>query len=529
MDLLIRWSAGDRGSPRSTTLRVIGALLLAIALAGACGGSDDESARPDQTVAPSPTVETTPAPTPEPTVPPSPEPTGPPTPEPAPTSEPTAAPTANPSALPARSQLDWVLGTLADGQELTVNQVEDRFSPAFLAQLPATEIIGFFAQIVQFAEPPFAVEQFDASPDGLSATARLLSADGQRIGAQIAVSPSAPNLIEAIGFAPAELEFSQPIAIEAIDKRLTDLGPQSSLGVYDVSSGACVAVHEVRADSAIVLGSVFKLWVLAALADEIDAGRATWDETVALSDRLRSTPDGEIYALETGTEVSLERLAQAMISISDNTATDMLLDRLGRPAVEQAMVRVGLADPSANIPMMSTGDIFALKFVPDAPNAADYRALDEAGKRQLLDDLGQTVLPWVGADDAMLAELSELPNADGLAMDQPRDLDIEWFASAEEVCLTLVHLGELAEIPGLEPIGPILEANPGAGIPFDRDRWPTIRFKGGSEPGVLAGAWWFEGPDGDRFVVAGGVANPDTAFDELDAVLTIASAIELID
>ncbi len=432
------------------------------------------------------------------------------------------------AAGPVRMQLDWWLSILNDGGEMSVEDIEERFSPAFLNQVPAEQIAAFTPQLFTLAAPPFTVESFEPAGTGLSAAVTLLGADDRRLSVEIAVASVTPHLIEGLLVAPAELEFPGPITVEAIDARLAAVGSRSSLGVYDLSDGRCTAVHEIRTDSTIVLGSVFKLWVLAALAVEIDEGRASWDETMAVTDELRSTPDGDIYELETGTEVSLQGLAEVMISISDNTATDMLLDRVGRSAVEQAMERIGVADPSVNVPMLSTGNLFALKFVADPPNAADYRTLDEAERRSLLEELDRTALPWV-TSEASLAELGESVNADGLPIGVPRDFDIEWFASADDLCRTFVHLNDLAETPGLEPVASILEINAGAGIPFDRDRWPTIRFKGGSEPGVVAGAWWFEGPDGDRYVVAGGVANPDSALDELNAVLTLASAIELID
>ena len=410
---------------------------------------------------------------------------------------------------PARVQVDWVVEVLNAGGP-TIQQVEERFSPAFLSQIPAEQIVGTTSDVFAIAEPPYLVERFEASPDGLSGEATLLGSDNRRMMMGVTVAAVSPHQIEGLGFLPAELEFPLPVEIDAIDRRLAEFGPQSALGLYDVTSGDCVAVNEVRAETPIVLGSTFKLWVLAALAFEIEAGRATWDETVVVTDELRSNPSGEIYELETGTEVTLERLAELMIGISDNTATDLLLDRLGRVTVEEALERIGVADVAANVPMLSTGNLFALKYVLEPPSSDDYRSLDEAGKRALLADL----------DGAVLGEL--VPG-------EPRDLDIEWFATAADLCRTLVHLDELANTAGLEQVASILEPDSGLDLPFDRERLATIRFKGGSEAGVLAGAWWFETVDGERYVVAGGVANPDAAINSIDAILTIASAIELIE
>ncbi len=443
--------------------------------------------------------------------------------EPRPTETP--APAGTEVALgdtPAEAQLGWFVAALnADGPP-EVAEVEDRFSEIFLSQIPAETIPATVSSAFAAGEAPYRVVEVQPAADGQSAEAIVEGANQVRFGVQIAVELAEPHRITGLLISPLDIEFPTPITVDAIDDRLTDLGDTSAVALYDVTDGTCDAVHQIRPETAIPLGSVFKLWVLAELANQVATGDAAWDETVPVVDSLRSSPDGEIFFRETGTEITLAELAEAMIAISDNTATDHLIDRLGREEVEAALDRIGIADPAANQPLLSTGNLFQLKFVAAPPNAADYRALDEAGRRALLAELDDAVLPWVADPDAL-----DLVNGDGVPIDQPRDLDVEWFATPADLCRTMVHLAELAETPGLEPVAEILELNPGL-TNFDRDRWPTIRFKGGSEPGVVAGAWWFEGEDGSRYVVAGGVSDADDPVGELDGVLVVASIIELV-
>ncbi|MGB5757928.1 MAG: hypothetical protein WBM50_13510 [Acidimicrobiales bacterium] len=122
--------------------------------------------------------------------------------------------------------------------------------------------------------------------------------------------------------------------------------------------------------------------------------------------------------------------------------------------------------------------------------------------------------------------LAAATNAEGLPRAQPRNLDIEWLASPNDLCRTLVHLDQLASTPGLEPVADILSINPG--VELDDTTWTDIRFKGGSEPGVFALAWWLERDDGRQFVVAGVLNNPDAAFNELAAADLISKAIDLL-
>ncbi|MCP3939156.1 MAG: serine hydrolase [Actinomycetia bacterium] len=442
-------------------------------------------------------------------------------------SSPDAAPETGPTidgeaaTSPVRSQLGWFLSAFnADGPP-TIGEVEANISDVFLQQVPPELFITSTIDFLSTYELPFrVVEAAEPGVEGLELEALLESVDGQQLILSMTVTSDEPHMIETLLIQPGETpEFPADATIESIDESLSGLAANSSLGLYDVTEGRCDPVHEIRPEDPIVLGSAFKLWVLAELAYRVSTGDASWDETFAVRDELKSSPDGQIYPMEAGTEVSLQEYAELMISISDNSATDHLIARLQRSDVEAAIRRIGVSDPSANTPLMSTAALFQLKYLASDPNAAEYRTLDEANKRRILDQIDDTILP---------SELDS-ENAEGVAVDQPRNLDLEWFATPHDMCLTMVHLDEFAVTPGLEPVAGILEMNPGAGIPFRRDHWPTIRFKGGSEAGVLAGVWWFENPLGRRYVLAGGLNDPNSTIDEPTAIFTLASTITLVE
>lgn len=420
-------------------------------------------------------------------------------------------------------QLAWLAEAFGADSEPTVAELEAHFTPSFLQQVPPAAFVGAAADLLSAATSPFEVTELNSDGvDRFAASAVIESANRLRFEIDISLDPTEPHLIQGLLLRPV---VALP-EVEDFDQLVTDLegiAADAAIGMYDVTDGTCAPVHELRADDVMALGSAFKLWILAELAHQVAAGDAAWDETIEIVDAHRSSPDGEVFGLPTGTEVTLQRLAELMISISDNTATDHLMARLGRRNVEAAMVRSGVADPGRNIPLMSTGAFFQLKFISAAPNADDYRALDAAGRSDLLDQIESSVLPWAAGVDAV-----GTTNADGVDIDAPRDLDIEFFATPSDICRTHVHLAELAATPGLEPVADILEINPGAGLPFDTNRWPAIRYKGGSEPGVLAVTWWLERNDGRRFVIAGGLSDPTAAFDDTAGVVALASALQLI-
>jgi hypothetical protein len=292
---------------------------------------------------------------------------------------------------------------------------------------------------------------------------------------------------------------------------LATVGGRFGYGLFEVLDGECRLVAGSAPEVALPLGSAFKLWVLGALAGEIEGGRAAWDEPLAVREDWLSSLDGEVAARAPGTELTLRQYAEWMISISDNSATDHLMYRLGRAVVEAAMETAGVTDPAANRPMLTTRELFLLKWGTTVP-ATEYLALDEAGRRQVLDERlgGVDLVEGLGA--------AFRPGAPTAVE------ELEWFATPLDMCRTHVWLASLAARPGLEPVAEILALNPG--LPFP-DRWRDVRFKGGSEPGVMFVAWRLEQTDGRVFVVAGGLVDPEEAFDDVRVATILGAVAEL--
>lgn len=161
--------------------------------------------------------------------------------------------------------------------------------------------------------------------------------------------------------------------------------------------------------------------------------------------------------------------------------------------------------PELNQPFPTTRELFALK-TADADTREAWIDGDVQQRRALLDAAADTDI-----DDIAVSAFTEPIEPD----------TIEWFASPIDLCRALATLWERAQAPGLEPIAEILTANPG--VPSD-DRWATVAFKGGSEPGVVATAWLMVDTDGRRYALTGAVVDPRRAFDQTEAVLLLAAA-----
>ena len=119
-------------------------------------------------------------------------------------------------------------------------------------------------------------------------------------------------------------------------------------------------MHQVAAAAPRPLASMFKLFVLGALAHQIAAGQVSWNQDLTVTDALKSAGSGSLQDVPAGTRVSVRQTALQMIANSDNTAADMLIHLVGRAAV-QAQDRQWSAHAALNVPFLTTREAFLLK------------------------------------------------------------------------------------------------------------------------------------------------------------------------
>jgi beta-lactamase class A len=399
------------------------------------------------------------------------------------------------ASTPAGTRLAWVLDQVNGAASgLTAAVVGQTFAPSFLAQVPAAQLIPTLQQVA--AAGPYAMSDYSPGSDGLTAKA-LLTATAVGLEVDIAVEAAPPNLVSGLVFKNASVDSSNATWVD-IDTSLAGLTSEHSLLAAEVTGGSCQPIHALDAGRTLAVGSSFKLYVLGELAAQIESGKASWGEQLALRDDWKSLLGGGMQGEAAGVEHSLDYYARQMISVSDNTAADHLIHRLGREQVEANLTVMGMAGPSRDVPFLYTRDAFVLKATKDAALRQQYLAADAAGRRKLLD----------GAVAA-----TQLTAADFADWTSPRDIDtIEWFASTNDLCAAMSKLHDLSGQPGLSPILDILAINPG--IAVDAATWPYVGYKGGSEPGVLQLTWLLRRADGRWFVLSMTLDDPASAADE---------------
>lgn len=97
-------------------------------------------------------------------------------------------------------------------------------------------------------------------------------------------------------------------------------------------------------DRRFVAASTVKISIMIELFRKIDAGKLSLDQRHKLQPADKSTGGGVILHLHDGIEFTLGDLVYLMMSISDNTATNVLIDYTGMAEVNAAMRSLGMAN-----------------------------------------------------------------------------------------------------------------------------------------------------------------------------------------
>ncbi len=106
-----------------------------------------------------------------------------------------------------------------------------------------------------------------------------------------------------------------------------------------------------RADERFLTASVIKVPVLLALAAEVEAGRYRWDE-IAPADRGQMTGGSGVIAHLSALPFTLRDLATLMIIVSDNHATNAIIDLVGLDRINAYIARAGWRDTTLHRRMM---------------------------------------------------------------------------------------------------------------------------------------------------------------------------------
>jgi len=268
------------------------------------------------------------------------------------------------------------------------------------------------------------------------------------------------NLVFTKGTAPAKINLDNKGeisglwfgAVSLFEDNFTDILSEfekieGDVSIY-ITSDNQDEILTYNENQKLAVGSTFKLYVLKTLYKTIEGKEKSWDDIIQLKNENMSLPSGILQSWPLQSPLTVSTMANLMISLSDNTATDHLIDYIRREKIEDYV-------DDYNKPFLKTIEAFKLKYGV----SSDLRMRYIEGNIETKED----VLSEIKNEDVVISDISDEVSFINY---------IEWFFSTKELCQTIYDLKDTQE----------LRINPGL---VSKNNWYFAGYKGGSEPGVL--------------------------------------------
>jgi beta-lactamase class A len=162
-----------------------------------------------------------------------------------------------------------------------------------------------------------------------------------------------PGQIDNLNLSKPSLELSQQLQAKIIQRQGAANQRKSKLDssyiFVEIGSGE---YSELGADRVLPAASTIKLPILIALFQDVDASKVLLTEKLTIDQQSIAGGSGDLQTRKLGTQVSILVAATKMMTISDNTATNLLIARLGgKSALNQRFRNWGLKVTTINQPL----------------------------------------------------------------------------------------------------------------------------------------------------------------------------------
>ena len=376
----------------------------------------------------------------------------------------------------------------------------DFFAPSFTAQVPPGQISALAARLIAQHGAVIGIGSISQrSSNEASVTIRYARAD---VRFNVVVDPLAPHRVIGLWLISATRIGD---SVEMLRTDFATLPGKSAILITSLSESATKPLLAYRADQVMAVGSSFKLWLLAEAVRQVKAGERRWSDVIPLG--APSLPSGITQDWPKGTATTFQTLATLAISISDNTASDTLLDALGRRNVETMVRQIG---PQSSRPLLSTIEAFALKMRANDDLRIAFETRDAPAARTIL-EANRARLSLSAIDRTQLAGT-------------PNHIDsVEWFASPRDMAKTLNWLRTQADSEARA----VLSITKGLPI-GEAERFSYVGYKGGSEIGVIAMNYLVQSKSGQYYAVTGSWNDSKAAVDQAKFEALMSRAVALV-
>ena len=352
---------------------------------------------------------------------------------------------------------------------------DDWFSPEFRQQLSPVQLQGQVAGLI----------------DGIGELEVIDGEDGEyTLLFEEALVPATISIderdqIDAVFFQPANPRAE---TFDELSEQLQELRGDTAALILENDE----VLLEHNPEEAFSVASAFKLSVLAAVGDLLDDGTLAGDDVVEITEDDRSLPSGLMQDWPEGTAVTVDTLLVQMMSISDNTATDVLMRVAGRDQIDRYA--------GEHRPVPTTREMFAILGDEEETLAEDWRNADSSAEREAV--LEQAASESIDGD---------------MGLPSHRDRrDIGWMYTARQ-------LAELAEaVAGMEAAA----VSRGAADAVD---WDNVVYKDGYVPGAAAEVVHGQEDDGEKYTIVLLWNRDDEDVDVLGLYGFALSAVRMLD
>lgn len=117
-----------------------------------------------------------------------------------------------------------------------------------------------------------------------------------------------------------------------IEKIISQVEGNVCINFYDLNKNKGFSIN---GDKKVLSASMIKLLILAELMKKISENKFSLSDTIMIVDSMKTGGDGVLKELNTGHHFTLKELATLMIVVSDNQATNILIDFLGMENINQ--------------------------------------------------------------------------------------------------------------------------------------------------------------------------------------------------
>lgn len=123
-----------------------------------------------------------------------------------------------------------------------------------------------------------------------------------------------------------------------LQSQITGFHGKVSLYAHDLATGQTVSID---ADEPVPTASVIKLGILYTALQQIRAGRAHFDDRLMLHHEDQVPGSGVLLFFDTPMTLTLKDALTLMIAVSDNSATNLVIDDLGLDAIDREISSPG--------------------------------------------------------------------------------------------------------------------------------------------------------------------------------------------